>query len=51
MFNPRAVNNLSKNMSINEKFEGESEGKPFISNLNRKGLLYQKQSVANIQFD
>jgi len=46
--NPRPVNNLSKNMSINENFDGDSDGRPLIKNLNRKGLLYQKQSIIDI---
>jgi len=46
--NPRAVNNLSKNMSINENFDGDSDDRPLIKNLNRNSLLYQKHSIADM---
>ena len=37
-------------MSVNENLDGDSDNRPLIKNLNRKGLLYQKQSVADIDF-
>ena len=38
-------------MSINENFEEDSDNKPLIKNLNHKGVLYQKQSVAHVDYE